>query len=137
MNSYTLLILVHVVTAIALVGPLILTPKWLYLYRYDIGQKILKDIHFLTGISGLIVFISGGILLWLQDGVMLSFLWMQISIGIFIALQIFDHFWADKQEEALEKNPEVSVKKLKIWLIIKLGLYIFITFLMLVKPSLV
>jgi len=136
-NSYTLLILIHIIMVIALVGPLILTPKWLYLYRYDIGQQILKDIHLLTGISGLIVFLSGGILLWLQDGEMLSFLWMKISIGIFIALQIFDHFWADKQEEALENNPEKSVKKLKIWLLIKLGLYIIITFLMLVKPSLV
>ena len=136
MNSYSLLILVHIISVIALVGPLILTPKWLYLYRYDIGQKILKDVHLLTGISGLIVFISGGILLWLQDGEMLSSLWMKISIGIFITLQIFDHFWADKQEEALENNPDVSVQKLKIWLLIKLGLYIIITFLMLVKPSL-
>ena len=136
MNSYSLLILVHTISVIALVGPLILTPKWLYLYRYDIGQKILKDVHLLTGISGLIVFISGGILLWLQDGEMLSSLWMKISIGIFITLQIFDHFWADKQEEALENNPDVSVQKLKIWLLIKLGLYIIIIFLMLVKPSL-
>ena len=136
MNSYSLLILVHIISVTALVGPLILTPKWLYLYRYDIGQKILKDIHLLTGISGLIVFISGAILLWLQDSEMLSYLWMKISIGIFIALQIFDHFWADKQEEALENNPEVSVHKLKIWLLIKLGLYIIITFLMLVKPAL-
>jgi len=135
-NSYNLLILVHTISVIALVGPLILTPKWLYLYRYDIGQKILKDVHLLTGISGLIVFISGGILLWLQDGEMLSSLWMKISIGIFITLQIFDHFWADKQEEALENNPDVSVQKLKIWLLIKLGLYIIIIFLMLVKPSL-
>ena len=136
MNSYNLLILVHTISVIALVGPLILTPKWLYLYRYDIGQNILKDVHLLTGISGLIVFISGGILLWLQDGEMLSSLWMKISIGIFITLQIFDHFWADKQEEALENNPDVSVQKLKIWLLIKLGLYIIIIFLMLVKPSL-
>lgn len=122
-------------SVIALVGPLILTPKWLYLYHYDIGQKILRDIHLLTSISGLIVLTSGVILLWLQDTEMLSSLWMKISIGIFIALQIFDHFWADKQEEALEKNAEVSVKKLKVWLLVKLGLYIFITFLMLVKPS--
>ena len=136
MNSYSLLILVHIISVIALVGPLILTPKWLYLYHYDIGQKVLKDIHLLTGISGLIVFISGAILLWLQNGEMLSSLWMKISIGIFIALQIFDHFWADKQEEALENNPDISVQKLKIWLLIKLGLYIIITFLMLVKPSL-
>ena len=137
MNSYTLLTLIHIVAVIALIGPLLLTPKWLYLYRYNIGQQILKDIHLLTGISGLIVFLSGGILLWLQDGEILSSLWMELSIGIFIALQIFDHFWADKQEEALENNPEVSVKKLKTWLIIKLGLYMIITFLMLVKPLLI
>jgi hypothetical protein len=112
-NSYTILVLVHIIAVIALIGPLILTPKWLYLYRYNIGQKILKDIHLLTGISGLIVLISGSILLWLQDAEMLSSLWMKISIGIFIVLQIFDHFWADKQEEALENSPEVSVKKIK------------------------
>ena len=134
MNNYTLLILVHMISVIALVGPLILTPKWLYLYHYDIGQKILKDIHVLTGISGLIVFISGAILLWLQDAQMLSYLWMRISIGMFIALQIFDHFWADKQEEVLESNPKVSVKKLRTWLFTKLGLYIIITFLMIEKP---
>ena len=135
MNSYSLLIAIHIISVITLVGPLILTPKWLYLYKYDIGQQVLKDIHLLTGISGLIVFISGSILIWLQDYTMLSYTWMQASIGIFIALQVFDHFWADKQEKTLEKNSEVSIQKLKIWLLVKIGLYIIIVFLMLLKPS--
>lgn len=134
MNIYSLLILLHILAVIALIGPLILTPKWLYLYHHDIGRRVLKDVHFVTGISGWIVFLSGVILLWLQNAALLSFLWMKISIGIFIILQIIDNFWADKQEEELEHNPKLPVSKLKAWLIIKLALYVSIAVLMIQKP---
>ena len=134
MNNYNLLILLHIFAVIALIGPLILTPRWLYLYHHDIGRKVLHDVHFVTAISGWIVFLSGGILLWLQNGEMLSFLWMKISIGIFIIIQIFDHFWADKREEEIEQSIDQSVFKLRAWLILKLGLYIAITVLMILKP---
>jgi len=127
-------IILHIFVVIGLIGPLILTPRWLYLYKHEIGKEVLHDVHRLTGISGLLVFLSGGILLWIQDFELLSFTWMQVSIGIFIGLQLFDHFWADAKEEALETNPELSVSKLKFWLLIKLGLYSIITLLMILKP---
>ncbi len=133
MDNYNLLISLHTFAVIALIGPLILTPKWLYLYHHNVGKKVLKDIHFVTGYSGLIVFISGGILLWLQDTQMLSYIWMETSIGLFIGLQVFDHFWADKEEEKLENNSSFSIVQLKIWLIVKLIIYFIITFLMLIK----
>lgn len=134
MVTYNLFIVLHLFSVITLIGPLVLTPKWLHLYHNDLGKKLLHDIHLLTGLSGLIVLLSGGILLWLQNGVMLSFLWMKVSIVIFIFLQIFDHFWADKQEQKLENNPEQSVSKLKVWLIIKVALYSIIALLMVLKP---
>ena len=38
------------------------------------------------------------------------FLWMQISIGLFIAIQLFDHFWADTREDQLEKFPDYIIQ---------------------------
>jgi hypothetical protein len=68
-------------------------------------------------------------MLFLQNGRMLSLVWMQFSLGLFIAIQLFDHFWADAREDRLEHFPSDSVTALKIWLIAKLGLYSFIVFL--------
>jgi uncharacterized membrane protein len=133
MNGYFFLKMLHVLAAFALVGPLILAPRWLYLARHDAGRSALRDLHRLTGISGWLVLISGGIMLILQQGGMLFSLWMQVSIAMFVLIQIFDHFWADRREEELEHNPETSTSSLKVWLIIKPGLYFLITMLMLLK----
>lgn len=130
MNTYIVLKALHVLAAFALVGPLMLTPRWLYLTRHEVGRTALQDLHRLTGISGWVVFISGGIMLILQRGAMLSSLWMQLSIAIFVAVQIFDHFWADRREAELEHDPQTSTLALKVWLFAKLGLYILITILM-------
>jgi hypothetical protein len=93
----------------------------------------LHDLHRLTGISGWLVLISGGMMLILQQGGMLFSLWMQVSIAIFVAIQIFDHYWADRREEEIEHNPNTSTSSLKNWLIIKLGLYFLVTMLMVLK----
>jgi uncharacterized membrane protein len=134
MSVYDTLKVLHIFAVIALVGPLILTPRWLYLYRQDIGKKVLHELHTLTGISGWIVLLSGTIMLWLQNGEMLSFPWMQFSLVLFVIIQLFDHFWADKREEALENDSKSNANVLKVWLIVKLGLYTLITSLMILQP---
>ena len=134
MNTYTLIKALHVLSAFALVGPLMLAPRWLYLARHDVGRTALHDLHRLTGIAGWLVLISGGVIFVLQRGGMIFSLWMQLSIALFVAIQLFDHFWADRREDELEHNPDVSTSALKRWLIIKLGLYVLVTLLMLLKP---
>lgn len=134
MNTYILVKALHVLTAFALVGPLMLAPRWLYLARHEVGRSALRDLHRLTGIAGWLVLISGGIMLALQRGGMIFSLWMQVSIALFVVIQLFDHFWADRREDELERNPATSTSALKRWLIIKLGLYVLITLLMLLKP---
>jgi len=133
MNSYEILKTLHIFSTIALVGPLLLTPRWLYLYQHDMGKKLLHELHLLTGIAGWIVFLSGMLMLWVEGWFLLSTLWIQISLGLFIVIQLFDHFWADKKEEELGKGHTSSLKELKIWLIIKILLYLVVTFLMVGK----
>lgn len=134
MSGYDTIKILHFLAVIALIGPLILTPRWLHLYRNDMGRKLLHELHLLTGVAGWMVLISGIIMLFLH-GAMLSLTWMQVSLGLFIAIQLFDHFWADAHEDQLEKFPNNSVRALKIWLVVKLGLYGFIVALMILKPS--
>ena len=74
-------------------------------------------------------------MLYFQQGGMLFSPWMQFSIAVFVAVQIFDHFWADRREKAIEDNPQVSTTSLKIWLIIKLIAFFIITMLMVLKPQ--
>jgi len=131
---YNLSKILHLFAVIALIGPLIFTPKWLYLYRNKMGRKLLHELHLVTGVAGWIVLLSGILMLYLQNWALLSLVWIQISLGLFIVIQIFDHFWADVQEEKLEQNSDASSKKLQIWLVVKLGLYAFITILMILKP---
>lgn len=75
---------------------------------------------------------------------MLYLTWMWISIGLFLAIQLFDHFWADRHEAALEQDehPKTilsseapSDRALAIWLIAKLPLYVLILVLMTLKPD--
>lgn len=134
MSIYIVLKALHILAAFALVGPLMLTPRWLYLTRHKVGRAALLDLHRLTGISGWLVLISGGVMLLLQHGALLLSPWMQWSIAIFVAVQIFDHFWADRREEELERNPQAPTVALKGWLILKLGLYALITVLMVARP---
>jgi len=131
--TYQIVKIFHILSVIGLLGPLFLTPRWLHLYQDEKGRKILKDLHQLTGISGWIVFISGGILLWSQNYAMFSYSWMKISIFLFLFIQIFDNFWADRIEEKLEKNPDLSNNRLKLWLIIKILLYVLVTVLMVLE----
>jgi len=133
MNSYEIFKTLHLFSTIALVGPLLLTPRWLYLYQNEMGKKLLHELHLLTGVSGWIVFVSGMLMLWVEGWSLLSTLWIQISLGLFIGIQIFDHFWADKREEELENSNTSALNELKVWLIVKILLYLFITFLMVVK----
>jgi len=133
MNSYEIFKIVHIFSAIALVGPLLLMPRWLYLYQNEMGKKLLHELHLLTGIAGWIIFISGMLMLWIGRWSLLGTLWIQLSLGLFMVIQLFDHFWADKKEEELENNNTSSLNKLKIWLIVKILLYLFIVFLMVAK----
>jgi len=96
------------------------------------GCILLHEVHIVIGIGDWTVLISGFIMLFLQNRELLSSLWMQISIGLFIAIQLFDHFWADTREDQLEKFPDYS-RVLKTWLIMKIGLYPFIVILMILK----
>ena len=41
---------------------------------------------------------------------MLSLFWMQLSIALFLAVQLFDHFWADRRKKEIEQNSQVSIK---------------------------
>lgn len=131
--SYVTIKVLHVLAAFALVGPLILVPGWLYLYREKHGRLVLNDLHRLTSVAGWIVFLSGCILLAMLDGALLYTLWIQVSIFLFITVQVIDHFWADKKEIELENGNEKSLIPLRTWLFIKLGCYFLITFLMMVK----
>jgi len=131
--AYQIVKIFHIISVIGLLGPLILTPKWLHLYQDEKGKKILNDLHQLTGISGWIVFISGGILLWFQNFSIFFHSWMKVSIFLFLFIQIFDHFWADKIENKMETFPYESVERLRMWLIIKIFLYFLVTVLMIIK----
>ena len=133
MNSYEILKTLHIFSTIALVGPLLLTPRWLYLYQNEIGKKLLHELHLLTGVAGWIVFLSGILMLWVEGWSLLSTLRIQISLSLFISIQLFDHFWADKREEELENSNTSSLNELKIWLVVKILLYLVITFLMVGK----
>jgi hypothetical protein len=133
MISYDFLKVLHIVTGFAIVGPLMLTPKWMCLSHHDAGRTVLRDLHQLTGFSSWLILITGGIMLILQHGGMLFYLWMQCSVAIFIAIQIIDRFWAYRRVEELTHNPKTSTTFLKTWLLIKLALYFLITMFMVLK----
>ncbi len=136
MNTYLALKTLHILSACTLVGPLALTTRWTHLTRSEIGQSVLHDLHRLTGLSGWLVLISGAAMLALQHGAMLSAQWMQLSIALFVLVQMIDHFWADPREDELEKNAHPSTRTLTLWLILKLAIYGLITLLMVAKLSL-
>ena len=117
-----------------LILPLVVVPFLFHLYENEKGRILLHRIHIFTGTGGAIVLLTGIWMLFLQNGAILLFLWMIVSIVLFVIIQIIDHFWADKQENMLELGNQISTKKLKIWSIIKVFGYLFITLLMVMKP---
>jgi len=133
MTFYNIAVWMHIVFAFVLIVPLIFIPKLFYLYQTEKGLKILHKIHFITGLGGWVLFLSGMYMLYLQGWVMVSFYWMQLSIGLYIAMQLFDNFWSDKQEELLAHGETASTNKLKIWSVIKVVGYMFIALLMVFK----
>ena len=134
MNYYNTLLWLHIVSAFLLLAPSVFMPILFGLYKTKKGQEILKKIHMVIGAGGWLLLISGGVLLYLQKASMLSCLWMQFSLVLFVVIQGIDHFWADKQEEMLERGKDIDTYRLKIWTIIKLFSYGLIALLMVVQP---
>ena len=133
MNFYNILLWVHVISAFMLVFPLIFIPKLFHLYKNEQGRRFLQNMHTVIGIGGWTLLVSGIIMLYLQKGAMLSCLWMQFSLFLFVLIQGIDHFWADKQEEILEHGTQINTAKLKMWTIIKLLSYGLIALLMVIQ----
>ena len=134
MNTYTITLWTHIFATLMLILPLVVVPFLFHLYKNEKGRILLHRIHIFTGTGGAIVLLTGIWMLFLQNEAMLSFLWMIVSIVLFVIIQIIDHFWADKQEDMLELGNQISTKKLKIWSVIKVFGYLFITLLMVIKP---
>ena len=134
MNFYKILLWLHIISAILLLFPSIFIPRLFHLYKTKKGQKTLNKIHTIIGIGGWTLLISGIVILYLQNGAMLSCLWMQFSLALFVLIQAIDHFWADTQEEILERGMQTDTSRLKIWMIVKLLGYVLIALLMVIQP---
>ena len=134
MNFYNTLVWLHILSAILLLFPSIFIPQLFHLYKSKKGQQLLQKIHTIIGIGGWTLLVSGSVMLYLQNGAMLSFLWMQFSLVLFVLIQAIDHFWADRQEEMLEQGEAIDISRLKIWTIIKLLGYGLIALLMVIQP---
>ena len=135
MTPYQTLLIIHVFAVIALVGPLMLTPRWLSLMGSDVGRTALHKLHQQTALAGWILLLGGLVLLYLQDWIWLRVTWMQLSIVLYIGTQAIDHWWADPQEHRIEKGAEVSTLRLRTWLILKLVVFLSIIVLMISKPN--
>ena len=134
MNSYNTLLWLHIISAFLLLFPSIFIPQLFHLYKSKKGQQLLQRMHTIIAIGGWTLLLSGLVMLYLQNGAMLSFLWMQFSLTLFVLIQAIDHFWADKQEEMLECGEAIDISRLKIWTNIKLLGYGLIALLMVVQP---
>ena len=134
MNSYNILLWLHIISAFLLVFPLIFILKLFHLYENEQGRRFLQNMHTVIGIGGWALLISGIVMLYLQRGAMLSCLWMQFSLVLFVLIQGIDHFWADAQEEILEQGIQADTGKLKRWTIVKLLGYVLIASLMVIQP---
>ena len=134
MNSYNTLLWLHIISAFLLLFPSIFIPQLFHLYKSKKGQQLLQKIHTLIGIGGWTLLVSGSVILYLQNGAMLSFLWMQFSLVLFVLIQAIDHFLADRQEEMLERGEAIDTSRLKVWTIVKLFAYGLIALLMVIQP---
>ena len=136
MNTYQLLLILHVVAAIAFIGPLMLAPRLLHLLRNDAGRATLHKLHQQIGIAGWALLIGGLVLLYQQQWVWLQTGWMRLSLALFIGTQAIDHFWADREEQKIESGTALSDARLKAWLIVKVTVFLAICALMVGKPAL-
>ena len=134
MSFYSTLLWAHIFSAFFLILPLIFMPKLFHLYENEQGRRFLQKMHTVIGIGGWTLLLSGIVMLYLQDGAMLLCLWMVFSLVLFVLIQGVDHFWADKQEEILERAKQTDTSRLKIWTIIKLWGYVLIALLMVIEP---
>lgn len=135
MIAYQTLLIIHVVATIGLVGPLMLTPRWLGSKGCDVDGSALHKLHQQTAFAGWVLLLSGLALLYLQDWNWLRTTWMQLSIGLYIGTQAIDHWWADPQEHLIERGADISAVKLRTWLIFKLIIFLSIVALMISKPT--
>ena len=127
---YRIILNIHIVSAFFFIGLILfIALKWKKLSKNE--KQILKKAHKFTGILGWTLFLTGITLIYILKGQILLFTWMKFSIGLFLTIQLFDHFWADKQEQ---KAKNINKSYLNIWLILKVFLYSFIMFLMYIKP---
>ena len=134
MNLYIILLWLHITSAFLLLFPSIFIPNLFHLYENEKEQQILHKMHTLIGMGGWMLLLSGIVMLYLQNGAMLSYLWMQFSLVSFVLIQAIDHLWADKQEEILECGEQTNASKLKMWTIVKLLGYGLIALLMVIQP---
>ena len=136
MNTYQLLLILHVVAAIAFIGPLMLAPRLLHLLRNDAGRSTLQIMHRQIGIAGWVLLLAGTMLLYQQQWAWLQTGWMRLSLALFIGAQAIDHFWADREESKLENDMGMPETRLKTWLLIKVMVFLVICALMVSKPAL-
>ena len=134
MNFYNTLLWAHIISAFLLLFPSIFIPKLFHLYKSEKGRRFLHKMHIIIGIGGWTLLLSGIFMLYLQNGAMLSCLWMLFSLVLFVLIQGIDHFWADTQEEMLEHGIQMNTSKLKIWILSKLVGYLLIALLMIIQP---
>ena len=136
MNTYTFLLILHVVAAMAFIGPMMLTPRLLKLIREPAGRDTLHKLHQQIAVAGWVLLAGGLILLYQQQWDWLHMGWMRLSLALFIGAQAIDHFWADKVEEKMEQGYEQADARLETWLCIKLAMILTICALMIAKPAL-
>jgi len=134
MSFYQTLLWLHILSAFLLIFPLIFIPKLFHLYKREQGRQFLHRMHIVIGIGGWTLLASGIVMLYVQKGAMLSCLWMLFSLVLFVLIQSVDHFWADQQEEILERGIQRDTGKLKKWAIAKLLGYLLIALLMVIQP---
>ena len=136
MHTYTFLLILHVVAAIAFIGPMMLTPRLLNLICEPAGRDTLHKLHQQIAVAGWILLAGGLVLLYQQEWAWLHMGWMRLSLALFIGAQAIDHFWADKVEEKVEQGYAQAGARLKTWLCLKLAVFLIICALMIAKPAL-
>lgn len=136
MNTHTFLLILHVVAAIAFIGPMLLTPRLLKLMRDAAGRDTLHKLHQQIAVAGWALLAGGLVLLYQQQWAWLQMGWMRLSLALFIGAQAIDHFWADRVEAKVEQGYAQAGARLGIWLCIKLAVFLIVCALMIAKPAL-
>ena len=134
---YKIILNIHIISAFIFIAiSYFIAIKWkIKKSNNKNGENIVKIAHKLTSIFGWATFLTGTYLLYLVEGQFFHFTWMRLSIGLFIFIQLIDHFWADVIEEKIIKNEIYkNTYLLNIWIITKPINYSIIMLLMYVKP---